>query len=222
MATEIPQLASEPRTKLGSRYAIRLREKGHLPGVVYGHGEGAVHIAVDAKAFSELLHHSAHLIELHLDGNTQPCLIKDVQYDYLNTTPIHLDLTRVNLDEEVEVEVEIELTGEPIGLKVEGAVLDQQLNQLTVRCKANNIPELIRHNVKALEAGGNVHVSDLVLPDGVEAVDEDDIVVAMISIQEELPEETIEDELDQSAEPEVIGVKDDDEVEGDAGEDDAD
>ena len=222
MPTEIPQLSGEPRTKLGSRYSIRLREKGRLPGVVYGHGEGAVHIAVDAKAFDELLHHSTHLVELQLEGNTQPCLIKDVQYDYLDTTPIHLDLTRVDLDEEVEVEIQIELTGEPIGLETEGAVLDQQLTTLTVRCKANNIPELITHNVKALEAGGNVHVSELTLPEGVEAVDDGDVVVAMISIQEELPEETIEDELDQSAEPEVIGVKDDDEVEGDAGEDDAD
>jgi large subunit ribosomal protein L25 len=210
--TDIPQLASENREKLGSRYAIRLRETGRLPGVVYGHGQDPVHIHIDAKELDELIHHSAQLVEVQLDGKAEPCLIKDVQYDYLDSTPVHVDFARVNLDEEVEVEVELSLTGEPVGLKTEGAVLDQQLFALEVRCKANNIPEIIEHDVSAMEAGDAISVEDITLPQGVEAVSDAETTVAIISVQEEVEIDTDSD--DDAAEPEVIGHTDHDEEQG--------
>lgn len=209
----IPQIESETRTKLGSRYSLRLREAGRLPGVVYGHGQDPVHVSVDARSFADILHQSTHLVEISVDGKSEPCLIKDVQYDYLDTTPIHVDLARVNLDEEVEVDIEVELVGEPVGLKEDGAVLEHPLTTITVKCKANNIPDSIEHSVKELGVGDSVHVSDLVMPEGVVCETDGELLIAQVSVQAEIEEEEPEATGD---EPEVIGAKDDE------GEEDAD
>lgn len=210
MSHATPTLEASTRTKLGSRYAIRLREQGQLPAVVYGHGQDPVHVSVDGKALLEILHEHAHLIEVKVDGNAEPCLIKDVQYDYLDTTPIHVDLARVNLDEEVEIEMEIIFQGRPVGLDQEdGAMLTHPHTAITISCKANNIPDEITCDVSGLNVGDEVRVSDLTLPEGVKVVDEADILLAHVVIAAAAPEPD-EDDSDDAAEPEVIGKEGDD------------
>src|SRR5690554_1476781 len=102
MATkEMPKLKTEARERLGTRYARRLRAEGKLPAVVYGHEQEPVSVTVDAGELQDILHSHAHLVEVDIAGQTGPCLIKDVQWDHLSTTIIHVDLTRVDLSEEV-------------------------------------------------------------------------------------------------------------------------
>ncbi len=202
MTQKTPTLEAQPRDKMGSRYALRLREAGRLPAVVYGHKQDPVHLSVDAKAFAQILQQSAHLIEVAVEGNAEPCLIKDVQYDYLDTTPIHIDLARVDLNEEVEIEMEVEFRGEPIGLKTAGAMLDHPLTLITIRCKANQIPGALHHDVSELDVGDAVHVSDLVLPAGVTAVTEGDAMLAHVIVQAAVAEDEPAEATD---EPEIIG-----------------
>ncbi len=147
---------------------------------------------------------------MDLGQQTEACLIKAVQWNHLSSEVIHLDLTRVDLTEEVEVEVEIELLGEAVGLKETGAILDQTLTELTVRCRADSIPERITHDVSELGVGEMVTVGDLKLPEGVEAVDDPETAVVQISVVEELPEPE-ELEPEGAAEPEVIGKAEKDE-----------
>ncbi len=214
MATETPRLETQKRDKIGTRYAKRLRAEGRLPVVIYGHGHDPVHASVDTREFEGVVAGHAHLVEVMVDGQATPCLLKDVQYDYLDRDPVHADLAIVNLDEDVEVEVGIELTGDAVGLKTAGALLNQQMTTLTVRCKANNIPEAIEHDISELDVDGSLNVSELTLPAGVTAVDEAEKLVAQISVQAEQPEPTAgeEGEAADGAEPEVIdkGKKEED------------
>ena len=119
---DIPTLESQLRERTGSRYAQRARAEGSMPAVIYGHGQDPVHITVNTKAFTDILHHEAHLIDVVIDGKSEHCLVKDVQWDYLGREIIHVDLARVDLKEEVEVEVELQLTGDAIGLKEDGTL----------------------------------------------------------------------------------------------------
>ena len=211
MSHQTPTLEAATRSKLGSRYAIRLREQGQLPAVVYGHQQDPVHVSVDAKALLEVLHDGAHLIEVKIDGNAESCLIKDVQYDYLDTTPIHVDLARVDLNEEVEIELEITFEGRPASLDQEaGAMLTHPHTAITIRCKANAIPDEITCDVSNLKVGDEIRVSDLVLPEGVVAADEADILLAHVVIAAAAADSDDEDDADASAEPEVIGKDGDD------------
>ncbi|MCH8206525.1 MAG: 50S ribosomal protein L25, partial [Chloroflexi bacterium] len=95
---------------------------GKLPAILYGHKREPVGLTLDRHDVEMQLAHGAHLINLEMEGRKQPCLIKDVQYDHLGSTPIHVDLTRVELDERVKVRVPIEVRGHAKGV-AEGGVL---------------------------------------------------------------------------------------------------
>lgn len=198
-----PKIHAEVRDRTGSRYAARSRTKGLLPGVIYGHKQDPVHVSVNAKELIELLHHNAHLIEVEVAGKSEPCLVKDVQWDHLGKHIIHIDLTRVDLSEEVEVELQLQLIGEAVGLKVAGALLEQAAATIEVKCRADAIPEFLTHDVSAMEVGDSILVSDLTFPAGVTAVSDADTLVAHLSVtKEEEEEEVVTEGTDQ---PEVIG-----------------
>ena len=216
MATQtLPRIETQVRERTGSRYAARLREAGQLPAVVYGHGQDPIHLAVDAKQFVDVLHGNAHLIELVIDSKTEPALIRDVQWDYLGRQIIHVDLTRVDLTEAVEVEVELELDGEPAALNEAGAVLDHPESTISISCRADNIPDVIKVDISELQVNQAITIADLTLPQGVKATGDPDTLIARISIVEELPEDEGATE-EASAEPEVIGRGKGEEGEGES------
>ena len=219
--TQTPSLEVTPRTKRGTRYAKRDRAAGLIPAVIYGHKEGTVHITMDAKTFTDILHHEAHLIDIKLDGKSEHTLIKDVQWDTFGIEVIHVDLERVDLSETVEVEIELQLTGEPKALKEGGNVLDHPTTMVTVSCRADSIPSHLEHSIADLGVGEPVTVGDLTLPAGVKIVTPEDQLICQISTVkvDESVAEAIEGGAEASAEteadePEVIGKgKDDEEAE---------
>jgi len=205
---QIPKIAVEAREHVGSRYAARLRKDGRLPAVIYGHKQDPIHVAADAKEVSDLLHLNAHVLEVVLGDKAEACLVKDVQWDHLGTTIIHLDLTRVDLTETVEVEVEVEFFGDAVGLKSPGTVLDHPYSVVAVKCLVSEIPESIRMNVAALDIDDTLTVADLELPSGVTCTMSEDTVLAAVrrlAVAEEVEEEAEAVTEDESAEPEVIG-----------------
>ncbi|MEE9403311.1 MAG: 50S ribosomal protein L25 [Algisphaera sp.] len=206
MSHETPTLEAETRTTLGTRYAIRLRDAGRLPAVVYGHKEGPVHVSVDKRAFNEIAESSAHLIEIKIDGKAEPCLLKAIQYDHLDRYVVHADFARVDLNEAVEVELEVNFTGDAVGLKEAGAMLDTPHTTVVVSCKANNIPDVLEHAIGDLKVDESVHASDLKLPAGVELVTEGDLMLAHIIVRAAVADDTEEGAAEATA-PEVIGEK---------------
>lgn len=198
----IPVLEAVVRDRTGTRYAARLRKEGRMPAVVYGHGLDTAHISVDDKIINEVLHSHAHLIMLNIDGKEESCVIKDVQWNHMSSHIIHVDFTRVDLNEEVTVEVDITIKGDAVGLKTAGAILEHPLDTLQVICKATDIPEIITVDVSDLEAGKTITVADLQLADGVKAITDAETIVASVNIMAEQPEEEGEA---ADGEPEVIG-----------------
>ena len=214
MATkQFPQIAIQVREKLGSRYADRLRKTGRLPIVVYGHKQDAVHASADYKEVHGLLHSNVHILELNVDSHKQPVLIKDIQWDHLGTTVVHLDLERVDLTQRVTVEVPLVLSGEAIGLKEEGAILEHPLTNLEIQCLATEIPDEIKVDVTDLKVGHTFLVKNLKLPTGVTTKLDPETLVAGISVIKEVVVEVAPVE-GAVAEPEVIGKKAEEGAEG--------
>ena len=203
--TQLPRIDVDLR-QIGTRHAVRLRRAGRLPMVIYGHKQDPLHVSVDYKQFIDLLHRNTHLLEVVTASKTEPCLIKDVQWNHLGSIVVHADLTRVDLTERVTVNVSLELTGEAMGLKETGTLLEHPLNEIEVQCQAANIPDAIRLDVSKLGVGESITVAALPLPEGVEAVTDPETVVAVIRLLAEEPEEEQAAEAAEG-EPEVIGKK---------------
>jgi large subunit ribosomal protein L25 len=176
MSHETPTLTAERRERLGSKYSQRLRKAGRMPAVVYGHGAEPVSISVDAKETLTHLHHGIHVFNLAIEGaGEETCLVKDLQFGYLGDNVIHIDFTRVNLDEKVKLHVSLDFHGTPKAGSKPGHIVVHDLAELEIECAVRNIPESIRVDLDGFDE--IVHVSDLPLPEGVAATTPGDTLV---------------------------------------------
>ena len=216
MASQSIQMTAQPRAELGSRANKRLRDRGLVPGVVYGHKEAVVPVTLPKKELVGHLNHGAHVFDLAFDGRSEKVLVKEVQYDHLGIEVIHVDFARVSLDEKVEVTVPLEFKGTPKG-EADGGVLQQMISDLEVECLVTDIPSSIRVNVADLGVDDVLHVSDLQLPPGVRPLQDADLVVATVKIIEE-EEAAPAAAVEGAAEPEIIGRKPEEGEEGAAAE----
>lgn len=197
-------LVTQPREKYGSREARRLRQRGLVPAVVYGHGEGTASVALARDDLVKIVRHGTHVVDLQTGGNLQKALIREVQWDYLGKDLLHVDFARVAADERVTVTVPLDVRGIAPGIAA-GGVLDQPLHSLSIECLVTAMPGSIRVNVGELQLGQAIHVRDLVLPPGVTAMADTDAVVVHVTQKQAEPEAVAAPALPESGEPEVIG-----------------
>jgi large subunit ribosomal protein L25 len=198
---ESVELKAEKREGHGSRKASHLRKKGQVPGVVYGHKQATISVALSAEELSRLIRHGTHVVDLRLDDGLEKALIRELQWDHLGREILHIDFMRVSKDERIEVPVRIELKGIAPGV-TGGGILDQPLHTVMVECLAISIPDSIRVNINELQLGAAIHVKDLTLPEGVKALADPEAIVVQVMTPAAEPEAAAAAAV---AEPEVIG-----------------
>src|SRR5438046_10028171 len=111
MASGGTRLNATPRTTAGSRAMRRLRRAGRVPGVLYGGAGDAVAFDVDARELRHALHASGAVLEVALDGETTPAVLKDAQRHPVRGETMHIDLLRVRLDVAIQATVVLDLVG---------------------------------------------------------------------------------------------------------------
>jgi large subunit ribosomal protein L25 len=216
MSKNVPVIEAEPRDRVGTRYSKRLRQAGRLPAVIYGHGTQPTSVSIDAKSIISAVKHGTHVIELRVSGSSETCLVKQLQYGWMGDDVIHVDLTRVNLEETVRVSVTLTFFGQPEAAKRPGAVLTHDVQQLEVECKVRDIPEGIRIDMTHME-GDIMTVAQVKLPAGVTAVTDPHYAVArVVTVLEEAAGEAAA--TTAGAQPEVLTAKKEAGAEGGAAE----
>jgi len=202
---EIVTLEAKARQPLGTRVVRKLRKTGVLPAIIYGHKEPPEAVSLTTHDVEVALAHGARILQVSVGGKLRPCLIKEVQYDHLFRSPIHMDLTRVDLTERVKVRVGVELKGVPKGVS-DGGVLDQHMGEIEIECLVTEIPGTLHPFVGNMALGESLLVKDLVLPPGVNALAEPDERIATVRELEEAPAAAVPVEgAEGVAEPERIG-----------------
>ncbi|GAC1300693.1 MAG: 50S ribosomal protein L25 [Vulcanimicrobiaceae bacterium] len=167
MATTTNALAIKTRETTGSTSVAALRKTGFVPGVLFGHGSTPMAIALEAKAFDDLLKAGGknHLLELTIDGGSRDtALVRDVQRDPITRRVIHADLQRVSATETITASLPLITIGVPDGVRNSGGVMDVLLHTVDVTGPANALPEQIEADVAALKVGDHLYASDLKLP----------------------------------------------------------
>ena len=184
-------LQAIPRPPQGTRPARRLRNEGKIPGVVYGLGADPIPLTVEWRELRAALITEQGLnavINLEVDGQQMPTLLKDMQRHPVRRNILHVDFIRVDLDKTVEVEVAIHLAGEAKHVADEDGVVDQVLTSLLVIAKPADIPAGLTVDISGLEIGSAMRVGDIALPAGVTtSVDpEEAVVTASHAVSEEV------------------------------------
>jgi large subunit ribosomal protein L25 len=202
---EFMLLKAQPRDLFGTANARRLRKKGLLPAVVYGHKEAHLDVVLTRDDVEKVVKKGAHIVDLEAGGKTEKARFRELQWDSLGMELVHVDFMRVSKDERIIVPVRVEVRGLAPGIG-EGGVLDQPIHVLQVECPALEIPEHIRVTVDKLKLNEAIHVKDLTLPAGVVAKADPDAVVVQVKAHKEeaaAPAATLP-AAEGAAEPEVI------------------
>jgi len=200
---QVVKVKAQSRKEQGSKASKKLRKTGMVPCIVYGHKESAVSISARHDELLKIVKHGVRLVDLETDGKVEKALIRDVQWDYLGNDVIHVDFSRVSADEKIHITVALELKGTAPGL-LAGGVLDMPMHSIHIECLVVNIPDVIRINVSELQVGGVIHVKQLVAPEGVTFLAEEDAVVVQVVSPKSDVASTMPPELGAATEPEVI------------------
>ena len=203
-------LEASIRSEIGKSAAKHVRQNEMVPAVVYKDGEKGISVKVGRKELMKALHTEAGvnaIITLGIaDGkkvDTRTVIVKETQIDPLTDMLLHADFHEISLKNKISVKVPITVKGESVGVTEEKGVFTQILWQIEIECLPTEIPEKIEVNVEALKIGDVLHVKDLVLPEGITGLEEEDQVVASVHHPE--AEESVEEPLEESAEePELI------------------
>lgn len=196
-------LKAEKRTTKGSKGVKKLRMVGQIPAMLYGHKQDNVMLCLKEDEFARILHTGTRMIRLTVDNKKESALIKEVQYDNLTDRVLHVDFSRIDLDERVKLRVPIELVGESVGVK-EGGVLTHVVKDIEIECLPIAIPEKIKVNISELGLGKAIHVKELPAMEGIQYTSDSEAVV--VSVHQVVEKKAVPEE-ELLAEPEVITRK---------------
>jgi len=188
-----------------------LRREGKLPAVIYGHGIEPTAITLDARQTNKVLSSvgASTLITIDLEGEEYSVLVRDRQRHVLLRHLLHVDFQVLSMTETVRASVSVVL-GEEDAPAVEsyGAMIITGVESLDIECLPSDLVDRIVVDISGLESiGDSILVRDLPVPDGITILEDPGtmIVVATAPAAEEVEEPEEEIELEEGAEPEVIG-----------------
>ena len=207
-----PKLKAHTRNLLGRNAVKQIKGNGLVPGVIYGSNQAPLPLQVENRELSAVLAHASSehiLVELEIvDGNQSTnklALIQEVQHHPLKRGLVHVDFHAVSATEKITSSVPIETVGEALGVRTFGGLLEHSLRSLEVQCYPQDLPGVIRIDVTNLNIGESLHVRDIQLPPGVEAITDANLTAVSV-VASRVGEETAEG-AEQPTAPEVISEK---------------
>ncbi|HAM52137.1 MAG TPA: 50S ribosomal protein L25 [Nitrospiraceae bacterium] len=200
-------LNADKREGTGKGVARSLRRKGEVPAVLY-RGGISTPIKISGKELTKFIQTTAGeqvMVNLQFaDGDKRLALMKDYQVDPRRGELLHTDFFEVSLAEELRVMVHVTTTGEPIGVKRDGGILQYGIREMEIQCLPDRIPGHVEVNVSDLEKGKSIHVGDLSLGEGIKILTDPGELIAIVTapvVEEAAAPAVVPVE---AAEPEVI------------------
>lgn len=166
-------LQAETRKDFSKSYTKKLRNSGKIPATVYGKGIDSKALQLELADMAALLKTPGgrlSLIDLKVDGKAEkahPVMIQAIQREPIGKKIKHVDFHRISMNEPVSASVPVTLVGEAAG-QTQGGVVEQPVSELHVKALPDKIPTHIDIDISGLNVGDTVHVSDVVVPEGVE------------------------------------------------------
>lgn len=172
--SQVQELKVEARTGKGKGPAYQARQKGLVPGVIYGGDAEPETINVDGHTLWLKVsagHFLTTLLVLDMNGKKTRVVPRAVQLDPIGDHPVHVDFMRLAEGASVKLEIPVHFRGQDVspGLK-RGGVLNIARHTIVLQCPAEKIPNTIDVDVSKLEINSTVHLEDLDLPEGVKPI----------------------------------------------------
>jgi len=175
-------LTANKREKGRQSSLTQLRQKGAIPGVVYGYQMEPTAISLDARVFAKMLatFGNKSVFQLDVDGNRINAVLTEVQRCALKGNVKHVDFKSINMAEELEVDIPVTVTGNAIGV-ADGGFLLQPNREVRIKVNPAKIPETIEVDVTDVAIGTSLYVGDIRQKFSFEILQEDDYTLVTIT-----------------------------------------
>ncbi|MEO8594537.1 MAG: 50S ribosomal protein L25 [Candidatus Solibacter sp.] len=177
-------VAAEVRTSRGKNEARRTRVAGNIPAVVYGAFQDPVSVTVNPKELSKIIRSGTGLNTIFnlavAGGENTPVMVVDRQVDPIRGHLLHADLKRIDLTKRIRVTVPVVVSGEPVGVKVQGGLLEIISRSVEIECLPDEIPDVFTINVAELMIGQSKRASDAGVTGSMKLVSDPQTVIAHI------------------------------------------
>lgn len=199
------ELKAEARENLGKKAVKALRAEGKIPAVLNGGkivelpykealrpGEKLVEIdakrgiittdiTVKAEDVRKLIYTpDIFAIEMELNGEKRNAVMKELQFQPVKDTVLHIDFLEVYPEKPVVMEVPVQIEGHAEGVKA-GGKLTLSMRKLKVKAPYTEIPERLVINVDKLGLGQSMAVRDLHF-EGLELMNAGNAVVCAVQL----------------------------------------
>ncbi|SKC91956.1 50S ribosomal protein L25 [Maledivibacter halophilus] len=187
---------SQIRNDIGSNKSNRVRNNGHIPGVVYGHDIEPKAIEVDRRDLNRIIKDYGEniLVDLEVGGHTITSMIKEIQRDPIHREVIHVDFQSISYDKPIQATVPILLINKSEA-ESNYATIQHQLREVNIECLPQDLPENIEISVKDLTFGNPIKVADIEFAQEITVHNEANEVIASLTRAGNLDDEEVEQEL---------------------------
>lgn len=197
-------LEIDERSVEGSTACNRLRREGLVPGNVYGLGRPSFKVQLHPRRIDEVLRlktgqNTILTLQMANRDVKRDVMIRELQRDPITDNVIHVDFVRIDPTKPVQVPVPIHFEGVPVGVRLEGGVLDLIAREVDVECLPDAIPAQLDVDVSELHLNQHVSVSDLDPGEGVTILEDEQAVIAVVAAPK-VEEEPVDEEADEAAE----------------------
>ena len=202
------ELHADIRSEQGKGAVRRLRRSGRIPAIMYGAGREPTPIDLAENVIRRQLSNEAffsHVLTVKVDGHEEKAVIKSLQRHPATERILHLDLLRVSETQRITMLVPIHFENEEDspGRRAGGSI-SHHTTEVEITCLPKDLPEYLSVDAVDMDIGDSLHLSQIVLPEGVEipalahGPEHDQPVVSIqmsrVTELEDVPEEG--DELD--------------------------
>lgn len=198
-------LEAQPRVELGKKAVKNLRKEGLIPAVINGGAivelpyNGALKagqklveiddkrgiITTDITVRSEDVRKLVYTpdifeVDLKLNGEDIKVVMKELQFQPVKDTILHIDFLQVYPDKPIVMEVPVQIEGHAEGVKA-GGKLTLSMRKLKVKALYSEIPERLVINVDHLGLGKSLAVGDLHF-EGLELMNAKNAVICAVQL----------------------------------------
>lgn len=175
------EIHGSKRTEFGKKGSRNDRNSGNVPAVMYG-GNEVVHFTVTPAGVKNLIYTPDFKIaDLVIDGKHYRAILKSAQFHPVTDVLLHIDFLELIAKTPVKVEVPLRFKGVSPGVKVGGKLI-QQLRKIKIKTTPEFLVDELKADISKLDLGQALRVREVIIPEGVEIINNSATPVALIEI----------------------------------------
>jgi large subunit ribosomal protein L25 len=220
-------LTAELRADVGKGASRRLRRVGEkVPAIIYGAEETPLTLSLATNELTKAMEQEAfysQIMDVMIEGKANQAVVRDLQRNPASGKVQHIDFQRISANKVMHVSVPLHFINEDIcvGVKTDGGNITHSLTEVEVSCLPAALPQYIEIDMEHVELGSSLHLSDLILPEGVTIIalthgEDRDIPVVGVATPRVIQDEGLDEVVAVAAEGDEEGAEDESSEAGDS------